>query len=176
MPLLADGMLVQTVIAFITIAVFALILRWTFGRDRQRTPPFPEPESGTPGAGTPGAGAPGAGADGDQADTGPPDELLADSRRAATWGADFRRSDAPGAQPSTDRPGVAETDDFGLLAIVAKAETAAEAASMRKQLRHAGIRATTAHGADGRFRVLVFSAEAHRARRIVRSGGNPGRG
>ncbi len=70
-------------------------------------------------------------------------------------------------QPATAPGG----DDFGLLAAVAVTVSPDEAASLRARLGEAGIRATTARGADGRHRVLVFAAELGRARMIT--GGAP---
>jgi hypothetical protein len=57
-------------------------------------------------------------------------------------------------------------DDFGLLTPVAVVETAEEAQRVRALLTDAGIRATRTVGSDGRHRVLVFSAELDRARRV----------
>ena len=60
-----------------------------------------------------------------------------------------------------------DPEDFGLLTPVATADTADEAARVRAMLADAGIKATTAAGTDGRHRVLVFSAELDRARRVT---------
>ena len=57
--------------------------------------------------------------------------------------------------------------DFGLLVPVASAPTAAEAQVLRDRLRDAGVRCTTAEGADGRPSVLVFRVDAERARSLV---------
>jgi hypothetical protein len=49
-PFLNGATLVQTLIAFATIAMLGLLLRWTFGHDRTRTPPWPgtaEPATGS---------------------------------------------------------------------------------------------------------------------------------
>jgi hypothetical protein len=59
-----------------------------------------------------------------------------------------------------------DPDDFGLLAPVAVVDTADEATRMRDVLLEAGIKTTTAAGPDGRYRVLVFSAELDHARRV----------
>src|SRR6185436_5495808 len=66
--------------------------------------------------------------------------------------------------PSPAEPGA--PDDFGLLTPVAVVDTAEEAQRLRALLADAGIRATRSVGSDGRHRVLVFAAEAERARRV----------
>jgi hypothetical protein len=60
-----------------------------------------------------------------------------------------------------------DPEDFGLLAPVATVDNADEAARVRAMLADAGIKATTAAGTDGRHRVLVFSTELDRARRVT---------
>jgi hypothetical protein len=65
----------------------------------------------------------------------------------------------PPAEPS-------DSDDFGLLAPVATVDTADEAARLRAMLAEAGIKATTTAAPAGRYRVLVFSSELDRARRV----------
>ena len=60
-----------------------------------------------------------------------------------------------------------EPEDFGLLAPVATVDTADEAVRIKAMLAEAGIKATTAAGADGCHRVLVFSTELDRARRVT---------
>jgi hypothetical protein len=72
----------------------------------------------------------------------------------------FARDKRMPAWPSAD------PDDFGLLAPVATVDTADEAARVKAMLAEAGIKATTAAGPDGRHRVLVFSNELDRARRV----------
>jgi hypothetical protein len=57
-------------------------------------------------------------------------------------------------------------DDFGLLAPVAITDDEAAAARLKARLGEARIRATTTKGSDGRYRVLVFSTEVDRARRV----------
>jgi len=75
---------------------------------------------------------------------------------------DTRRRGAP---DTPDTP-TESADDFGLLATVAIVTTVREADQIRARLRAAGIRATTAPGPQGRYRVLVFESEVHRARRL----------
>ena len=72
----------------------------------------------------------------------------------------FSRDGKP-AWPSSD------PEDYGLLAPVATVDTADEASRIKAMLAEAGIKATTAAGTDGRHRVLVFSAELDRARRVT---------
>jgi hypothetical protein len=67
--------------------------------------------------------------------------------------------------------GTAVAEDFGLLTPVVTVETAAMADRVRARLRAAGIRATTSRGQDGRYRVLVFSSDLRRARRVEGSSG-----
>jgi hypothetical protein len=74
----------------------------------------------------------------------------------------FSRDQGTPAWPPSGDP-----EDFGLLTAVATVDTADEAARIRAMLADAGIKATTAAGADGRHRVLVFSAELDRARRVT---------
>lgn len=77
-----------------------------------------------------------------------------------------------GAPPwPEESPTPVTSDDFGLLAEVAATDSAEEARRVRELLMGAGIRATTTIGVDGRHRVLVFSTELHRARRVA---GGPG--
>lgn len=64
-------------------------------------------------------------------------------------------------------PDPTRSDDYGLLASAAALDSLADANQARTLLSHAGIRATTATGADGRHRVLVFIADLHRARRLI---------
>ena len=74
----------------------------------------------------------------------------------------FARSrSGPDAAWPTDDP------DYGLLVPVAIVDTLGEALRMRSRLAEAGIKATTAYGADGRQRVLVFPAELPDARRVA---------
>lgn len=61
-------------------------------------------------------------------------------------------------------------DDYGLLVPVAVTRTTADAALLREVLRDAGIRGTIAPAAEpGRHAVLVFTADAERARSLVGS-------
>jgi hypothetical protein len=71
-----------------------------------------------------------------------------------------------GGKGISDPPEPGKPDDFGLLTPVAVLETAAEAQRLRALLTDAGIRATRTLGADGRHRVLVFSSELERARKV----------
>jgi hypothetical protein len=58
--------------------------------------------------------------------------------------------------------------DHGLLVPVASAPTAGEAESLRDRLRAADVRCTVAAGTDaGSWAVLVFRADAERARSLV---------
>jgi hypothetical protein len=58
--------------------------------------------------------------------------------------------------------------DFGLLVPVATPASATEAVVLRDRLRDAGLRCTVADGVEpGTFAVLVFRADADRARTLV---------
>ncbi len=60
--------------------------------------------------------------------------------------------------------------DFGLLVPITTTRTAADATMLRAVLMDAGIRCTTGVAADGSgIEVLVFRADAGRARELVRS-------
>jgi hypothetical protein len=72
----------------------------------------------------------------------------------------FSRDQGAPAWPSSD------PEDFGLLAPVATVDTADEASRVKAMLAEAGIKATTSVSPDGRHRVLVFSTELDRARRV----------
>jgi hypothetical protein len=72
----------------------------------------------------------------------------------------FSRDPGTPAWPSS------EPEDFGLLAPVATVDTADEAAQVKAMLAEAGIKATTSVSVDGRHRVLVFSTQLDRARRV----------
>ena len=62
--------------------------------------------------------------------------------------------------------------DYGLLAAAATVVSEDEASRIRQMLGLAGIKATTTRDpASGRWKVLVFSSELHRARRVA--GGSP---
>ena len=69
-----------------------------------------------------------------------------------------------GGRPAPPDP--VAPDDFGLLTPLAVVETAEEAQRLRALLADAGIRATRTVGSDGRHRVLVFSVEIDRARKV----------
>ena len=58
--------------------------------------------------------------------------------------------------------------DFGLLVPVTRVRTTDDAQMLRGLLREAGIRCTVAEQEEG-FEVLVFRADALRARELVRS-------
>jgi hypothetical protein len=60
-----------------------------------------------------------------------------------------------------------EAADYGLLSIAGVVETEADAHALQGMLSDAGIRSTTAHAGAGRVRVLVFSSELEKARRLV---------
>jgi hypothetical protein len=80
--------------------------------------------------------------------------------------------------PAGARPGAApaaHSEDYGLLAVAAELGTADEAATVRRLLKEAGIRNTSAVAADGRHKVLVFGHELMRARRVA-GGGTTGTG
>lgn len=72
-----------------------------------------------------------------------------------------KRSVAPVVAP-------ARGADYGLLVPVASVRTGADAEMLRSLLREAGIRCTVAADAEGAD-VLVFRADALRARDLVRS-------
>ena len=57
-------------------------------------------------------------------------------------------------------------DDYGLLVTAATVDSVEQASRVRALLRQAGIRATVTVGSDGRHRMLVFSRDLHRARRV----------
>jgi hypothetical protein len=61
----------------------------------------------------------------------------------------------------------AAAEDFGLLCVVAAADTDASAQEVQETLAAAGIRATVSVGRDGHHRVLVFETDLDRARRVL---------
>lgn len=63
--------------------------------------------------------------------------------------------------------GIAGLPDYGLLRCVSSVGDLAFARDVRDRLRHNGVRATLATGADGMVRVLVFADELDRARRLI---------
>lgn len=71
---------------------------------------------------------------------------------------------------STDRPTPSATEryDYGLLVAVTAVRTLDDAQMLRGVLGDAGIRSTVTQAPDG-FSVLVFRADAERARGLVRS-------
>jgi hypothetical protein len=143
---LLDGhVFLQVALVFALIGALGLVLKWTFSRGKG-APSWPE-ESPTraPLPTWPAASAnPWSTAEPPAAD-------------ASASAAQAIASPVPSSQP----------DDYGLLASVAAVDTADEAARVRSRLADAGIRATTTVGVDGRHRVLVFSTELHRARRVA---------
>jgi len=178
-PLRVDGVVIPFLIALTMIGALAGVLRWTFsGRPGLRTRGAqadsatssdeagrpPEPLTGTspsvipppvipppviPPSGIPPSVIPPA-----SARPAPDTPEGSDTR-------DTRRRDAP---DTPDTP--TASDDFGLLATVAIVATVQEAEQIRARLRAAGIRATTTPGPQGRYRVLVFESDVHRARRL----------
>jgi hypothetical protein len=89
-----------------------------------------------------------------------------DRRATEPWPAPPPAASATGSGSSSG-----SSADFGLLAPVAVVDTADEAAQVRELLSAAGIRSTENVDEDGRHRVLVFSTELDRARRV--SGWSP---
>jgi hypothetical protein len=65
-----------------------------------------------------------------------------------------------------------ESDDFGLLSVAAVVESADDARAFQRMLADAGIRATTAAAPANRVRVLVFTSDLERARRVMGVGGS----
>lgn len=64
---------------------------------------------------------------------------------------------------------LAPRGDYGLLVPVATARTEADVAMLREVLADAGIRSTTGAASGGGTEVLVFRADANRARELVSS-------
>jgi cytoskeletal protein RodZ len=156
-------MLTQALIAFMIIALLALVLKWAFARDARHTPWPPAREDVTGGELRTG---PDVSAPNDApASTEPTSsaEATPEAAATATGGRDERTASVRGGP--AHEPAVRE--DYGLLAPVARVATAEQADEMRAVLARDGIRATRARGADGRYRVLVFASELHRARRIA---------
>ena len=78
-----------------------------------------------------------------------------------------RERNAPAIAWPADRPADADAD-YGLLAAAATVESEDEARRVRHMLGLAGIKATTSQDpGSGRWKVLVFSSELHRARRVA---------
>ncbi|MDP9408498.1 MAG: DUF2007 domain-containing protein [Actinomycetota bacterium] len=65
------------------------------------------------------------------------------------------------------RPGPGEARDYGLLTPVAAVATQADGLRLRGLLADHGIRATLGDDEHGQHRVLVFAADAERARELV---------
>jgi hypothetical protein len=74
-------------------------------------------------------------------------------------------------KPSRPRTGVpvdaAESQDLGMLDVIAAGRSRAEALSVRATLDRAGIRSSLSHRRDGQLDVLVFHADADRARTVL---------
>ena len=134
----------QVALVFAVIGALGLVLKWAFSRDKQ-APNWP---AESPSHGRPSSPA----VSGEPWPAGPPV-------------VDVTPTNAP--QPNEGPVRALQPEDYGLLASVAAVDTAEEAARVRSLLANAGIRATTTVGFDGRHRVLVFSAELHRARRVA---------
>jgi hypothetical protein len=134
-------MILEFVLVFAMIGLLGLVLRWTFKRDKD-SPVWPD-------GATPWSAADLAG--------------RASQPMAMPYG-------SPAAAAELSEPVTLDDDggdDFGLLAEVARADSTEEVERIRAVLARAGIRATTTVGRDGRPRVLVFTADVHRARRIA---------
>jgi hypothetical protein len=76
------------------------------------------------------------------------------------WAFKPSRPPAPGLR----RVDAADSDELGLLAVVAAGLDRAAAERQRRRLGEAGIRASLSRRRDGRFDVLVFRANAAAAR------------
>jgi hypothetical protein len=68
--------------------------------------------------------------------------------------------------------GASESDDFGLLSVATVVDTAEDARAFQRMLADAGIRATVAAAPGRRVRVLVFTTDLERARRVMGVGGS----
>ena len=143
------------------IGLLGLVLRWTFSRDKS-TPEWPG--SSPPGHPTPGQlGLTGSGHFGHPRPEAaeppwspePVDAIPGPSPHQPAFPATAEISD------------IRDSGDFGLLVDATRVDSAEEAQRIRRVLADAGIRATTAPGPDGRYRVLVFAADVHRARRVA---------
>jgi len=77
-------------------------------------------------------------------------------------------------KPSRPRIGrtidAAESTDLGMLDVVAAGRSRADALTVRAALDEAGIRSSLSHRHDGRLDVLVFHADAERARMVLGAG------
>jgi hypothetical protein len=181
-PVRADGVIVQTLIALAMIAALGAVLRWTFGRNPSSAGTAEPAASGTAVEPRPAKGPVPPSADRRPAIDGPTTDGLtvdgATESRPIDGSTQPPPSDGPTQPPPFDgpvpAPATAETtvaEDFGLLSVVVTVKTAELADRMRARLRAAGIRATTSQGRDGRHRVLVFSSDLRRARRVAGSSG-----
>lgn len=142
-PLLEGQAFVQVALVFALIGGLGLVLKWTFSRGKN-APRWPtESPTHAPTPTTPAA---------------------AGQQWSTPSGGDVPPHVSPDAA-APERP--AQPEDYGLLVPVAILESAEAAVRIRARLAEAGIRATTAINADGRHRVLVFSDELLRARRVT---------
>jgi hypothetical protein len=156
-PFDGGGIVLGPLIALLMIGALALVLKWTFTGvpddkfpAERLDPDYAGTEAGRPEPGRP-----------DQ-----PPRMVAEARPADSRPRPHR---AGGAQRTTgDRTGT-DTDDYGLLKVVAVVDTAAAADEVRDLLAAAGIRTTVAAGAGGRTRVLVFGSELARAYDVLNS-------
>jgi hypothetical protein len=71
--------------------------------------------------------------------------------------------------PGVRRVDAADSDQLGLLTVVAAGLDRSEALRQRTRLSEAGIRASLSRRRDGRFDVLVFRANAEAARARLES-------
>jgi hypothetical protein len=142
-PLLEGQPFVQVALVFALIGALGLVLKWTFSRNKN-APRWPtESPTHAPSPALP-------------AKSGEP---------SPTPGVEAPSASVQRLEAEPDRP--PQPEDYGLLSPVATVESAEEAARIRSRLAEAGIRATTAVSANGRHRVLVFSTELLRARRVA---------
>lgn len=128
----------------VVLCLLALLLRWIFGTGRSRSGgragTNQHRSAGLPAGSGPAAAGPTA------AGTGP-----------ATSGAPGAGAAGAGAVPS----------EFGLLRPVALLPDRATGDALRTVLSDAGIRSTLTAGPDGRVAILVFAADADRARALL---------
>lgn len=154
-PLAGSLYVAGPLIAFAVVAALVAVLRWTFDGGAARKHPDvvgtdPPPDPQLPPGDAPGDPTPGGLALGDLAIG---DKPLADTL-----------SDTPaGAVP------LADDQDYGLLSVAGTVESMAEAQTLQDLLAIADIRSTTAPMADGAVRVLVFTSDLARARRVAGS-------
>jgi hypothetical protein len=126
-------------IALALIGALALVLRWTF-----RTEDIPDRIGSWP-----------------PPSDAPQEATIEASPEGSMPGGATRGARSLKAGPPT------ESEDFGLLGVVAVVETPDVAQQVRVLLAEAGIRATISAAPQGRIRVLVFEDDVARARRVV---------